>query len=106
MAVSILDPTPPTARVPSTLFTALTANVTGHILTMIVGGILGFVGSWYTVENKVDAQERRLESLEQSTVRKPELDPAMQGIRTSLESIDRRLGSLESAVENALLEKK
>jgi Tfp pilus assembly protein PilO len=73
-------------------------NVAGHLLTMIVGGALGFIGSWFTLKDKVEESGTRISQLETSSARKDEMTAVLNAMLKQNDSIDKRLGNIEAAL--------
>jgi len=73
-------------------------RISNMVLTAVVGGGLGFVGSWFTMQERIADQERRIEVLENTAGSKEQTKALLEAINTANASIDRRLSNIEAAM--------
>lgn len=68
------------------------------IITAILSGGLGFIGTWFTTQAKVDDAERRIAVLEASTASKEQTRAVLDAINAAQSSADHRLSTIESVL--------
>lgn len=68
------------------------------ILTGVIAGGLGFVGSWATTQQKVADLDRRVTVLESSTASKDQTKSVLDAINAANSSIDKRLSTIEGVL--------
>lgn len=76
----------------------LVARVGNMVITAIVGGGIGFVTSWATIQTKVEDQDRRITVLESSTASKEQTKSVLDAINAANSSIDKRLSTIEGVL--------
>lgn len=73
-------------------------KIGNSIITAIIGGGIGFITSYATIQQKVADQDRRILVLESSTASKEQTQSVLAAINAANSSIDKRLSTIEGVL--------
>jgi hypothetical protein len=77
---------------------SLTQKLGNMVITAIVGGGIGFLGSYFTLQQRVADNDRRVSALEASTVSREQTKSLLDAINAANVSIDKRLSTIEGVL--------